>query len=230
MAKSNGSSTHQPLNRERILRTALRLVDRDGVDALSMRRLASELGVEAMSLYNHIPNKAALLDGVTKIILDEINPAVAATGLWEERIQAITSEFRRVALAHPAAFILLATRPVASTVALQAFETGLALLADVGFDSATSVHAIRAIVALHTGAILRQLSGGGSSLIERSEAPELLAQQAAALRAGGFPALAAAVPDLGSCNHDEEYRFGMELILAGLRQQLARQEEARVAS
>ncbi|WP_322767309.1 TetR/AcrR family transcriptional regulator C-terminal domain-containing protein [Frankia sp. Cr1] len=222
MAKSNRAGTRQPLSRERIIDAAVRLVDRDGVDALSMRRLAGVLGVEAMSLYNHVPNKAAVLDGVTTVILDEIDIPPATIGPWEDRVHAIADEFRRVALAHPAAFILLATRPVRSKVAIRAFETGVALLAGAGFDKATSVHAIRAIVALHTGALLREFAGGGSSLVERSQSPEVRARQIEELQAGGFPALAAAVPDLATCDHDEEYRFGMEILLAGLRQRLGR--------
>src|ERR671912_371954 len=62
----------QPLSRQRILEAAVRFVDREGLEALSMRKLGSELGVEAMSLYNHVPNKGALLDGMVEVLLGEL--------------------------------------------------------------------------------------------------------------------------------------------------------------
>ncbi len=221
MTRITGSGIRQPLNRERIIRAAVHLVDRDGVEALSMRRLAAELGVEAMSLYNHVPNKAAVLDGVTEAVQDEIDVTVAATGKWEDRVEAIAGEFRRVALAHPNAFILLVTRPVGSTVALRAFDTAMVLLANAGFDTATSVHILRTIVALHTGSVLRELNGGWNLLVDQQQSPELLALRMGELRAGGFPALATAASDLAVCDHEEEYRFGLKLLLIGLRQLLA---------
>src|SRR5919106_4499638 len=74
----------RPLSRRRILETAVRFVDREGLEALSMRKLGSELGVEAMSLYNHVPNKSALLDGMVEVLLGELE-VPSEDEEWERR-------------------------------------------------------------------------------------------------------------------------------------------------
>src|ERR687891_2960838 len=90
----------RPLSRRRILEAAVRFVDREGLDALSMRKLGSELGVEAMSLYNHVPNKSALLDGMVEVLLGELEILSENYG-WEERIREGYRAFRRLAHKHP---------------------------------------------------------------------------------------------------------------------------------
>src|ERR671913_1313899 len=100
----------QPLSRQRILEAAVRFVDREGLEALSMRKLGSELGVEAMSLYNHVPNKDALLDGMVEVLLGELE-VPAESQSWEERIRQGYGAFRRLAHRHPNVFPLLVNRP-----------------------------------------------------------------------------------------------------------------------
>ena len=78
-------AARQPVTRARIFATALALLDREGPAALSMRRLGEVLGVEAMSLYHHVPNKAAILDGLFEAVLAELPPAPPATG-WREAV------------------------------------------------------------------------------------------------------------------------------------------------
>src|SRR5215218_3500871 len=96
----------RPLSRRRILEAAVRFVDREGLEALSMR----ELGVEAMSLYNHVPNKSALLDGMVEVLLGELEIPPEDEG-WERRIREAYRAFRRLAHEHPNVFPLLVVRP-----------------------------------------------------------------------------------------------------------------------
>src|SRR5918995_6954834 len=100
----------QPLNRRRILETAVRFVDSEGLEALSMRKLGAKLGVEAMSLYNHVPNKGALLDGMVEVLLGELEIPPESEG-WERRIREAYGAFRRLAHEHPNVFSLLLGRP-----------------------------------------------------------------------------------------------------------------------
>src|SRR5215217_6386785 len=100
----------RPLSRRRILEAAVRFVDREGLDALSMRKLGSELGVEAMSLYNHVPNKSALLDGMVEVLLGELEIPPEDEG-WERRVKEAYRAFRRLAHEHPNVFPLLVVRP-----------------------------------------------------------------------------------------------------------------------
>ena len=93
-----------------ILRAALRIVDRDGVDGLSMRRLSEEVGRDPTVVYRHIPNKAALLDGVAEIVLGQLHVDTADPD-WAAQLRAVAHDFRRLALEHPNMVPLLVIRP-----------------------------------------------------------------------------------------------------------------------
>src|SRR5262245_10288166 len=122
--RSEGSNGHSPgpadvppsrpgLNRDRVVDTALAIVDHDGLDALTMRRLAGDLGVEAMSLYHWFPNKAAILDALVEAALRET--AVALEPIpergWRESLRALAYAHRRVLKAHPNTLSYLNSRP-----------------------------------------------------------------------------------------------------------------------
>ncbi|MDQ3303151.1 MAG: TetR family transcriptional regulator, partial [Actinomycetota bacterium] len=83
------AEVRRPLSRRRVLEAAVGLADREGLEALSMRRLGRELGVEAMSLYNHVPNKEALLDGMVEVLLAEMEVSVSGKQGWEERVREV---------------------------------------------------------------------------------------------------------------------------------------------
>ena len=119
---STTTRARRPLTRARILTAALRLVDREGLEALSMRRLGQALGVEAMSLYNHVPNKAAVLDGLVELLLGELEIPGPEAGDWWERIRRIAHSYRRSAHAHPHAFPLAVTRPYNTPATLRQLE------------------------------------------------------------------------------------------------------------
>ena len=120
-----------------ILRAALRIVDRDGVDGLSMRRLSDEVGRDPTVLYRHIPNKAALLDGVAEIVLEQLHVDTADPD-WAAQLRAVAHDFRRLALEHPNVVPLLVTRPLATPLGqrppgmLRPLEDVLVLLTRAG--------------------------------------------------------------------------------------------------
>nr|MBA3820674.1 TetR family transcriptional regulator [Deltaproteobacteria bacterium] len=116
----------QPLTREKILDAALEILDRDGLDALSMRKLGAAVGVEAMSLYNHVANKDALLDGIHERILLSLEPAAART--WQSFIRHQAVALHRALLAHPKAIPLFATRPAATPAAIERLDQYLGVL------------------------------------------------------------------------------------------------------
>ena len=105
----------ETLTRERILTAAIAFVDEHGLTALTMRRLGRELGVEAMSLYRYVPGREELLDGIVEMILTEMHDdpdvLVSPQDGWQDFLQRIAHGVRRVALAHPGAFPLVASRP-----------------------------------------------------------------------------------------------------------------------
>ena len=107
------ASRRRSLSRRRVLEAAGGLADREGLGALTMRRLGAELGVEAMSLYNHIPNKGALLDGIHERILLSLH-APGPTRSWQAYARHQALALHRALLAHPHAIPLFATRPAAT--------------------------------------------------------------------------------------------------------------------
>ena len=136
-------STRQvKLTRSGILSAAVALVDERGVEALSMRGLASELGIEAMSIYNHVPSKDALLDGIVETVLDEVH-APGGAGTWQEVMRELALRHRAVALSHPRVMLLYSSRTVASPAWRRAVEDTFAALQGAGFAAEEAVNAYR---------------------------------------------------------------------------------------
>jgi TetR/AcrR family tetracycline transcriptional repressor len=143
----DAAAVRQPLTRPRIMQAALDLVDRDGLEALTMRRVAAGLGVEAMSLYHHVPNKEAILDGVLDLVVATADlPTGDVTAA--EWIRGTAEAFRRLALNHPRVFPLLTSRPipVADPAAAAPLEAGLAAFAKLGLSPATGYAAMQAVL------------------------------------------------------------------------------------
>src|ERR671916_2504529 len=148
----------QPLSRQRILEAAVRFVDREGVEALSMRKLGSELGVEAMSLYNHVPNKGALLDGMVEVLLGELEVPPEDEG-WERRVREAYRAFRRLAHEHPNVFPLLISRPPETMDGLWLVEEFIRTLRGAGFDAETALYAFRALSSYASGYAMAEIRG-----------------------------------------------------------------------
>ncbi len=121
------------LSRAQVLAAALGIVDREGEGALTMRRLARDLGVEAMSLYGYVRNKDALLDGVVEQIMSEV-VVVPRDGAWEPWVRAQLASFRDALLRHPRALTIVAVRPVMSETTLALAESVLAELRSLGLS------------------------------------------------------------------------------------------------
>jgi AcrR family transcriptional regulator len=156
-----------------ILQTALSIVDRDGVDRLSMRRLSNAVGRDPVMLYRHVPNKAAVLDGVAEIILAQLSVDTADPN-WAAQLRTVTHHahhFRQLALAHPNVVPLLVTRPLATPLGqrppgmLRPLEDVLALLTSAGFTGDDALHIYRVLFGYLYGHILHELQ----EVIERPE-------------------------------------------------------------
>ena len=140
--------TRTPLTRQRIAVAALELVDAEGLDALSMRKLGASLGVEAMSLYNHVKNKDDLLDALSELLHQQILASYTppAGGPWRDRATAMACAYWQLAQAHPNAFAIVGTRPVASPSGIAVLGECVRLFSDAGFDER------RASLMFHTAA------------------------------------------------------------------------------
>jgi TetR/AcrR family transcriptional regulator, tetracycline repressor protein len=199
----------QPLSRRRVLEEAMRYVDREGLEALTMRKLGAELGVEAMSLYNHVPNKSALLDGMVEVLLGELE-IPPENRSWEERIREGYRAFRRLAREHPNIFPLLVTRPPDTMDGVWLVEEFLKTLQGAGFDKETALHAFRALSSYTFGYAMSEIRGfalepGGSRLGALRLSPR------------EFPRISELGPRLEGVDHDAEFEFGLDFILDGLK-------------
>jgi AcrR family transcriptional regulator len=196
-----------PLSRDRIVDRAIEMADRDGLDAVTLRRLAKELGVHVTSLYNHVADR----DAVTTGIVDElITRAALPTGEveWEPWVRAFVAAIGQIAEEHPGAFAALQRRPVESPTASASFEAALEAFQRAGLEPADAYGAVKATtyVALSIG-VERALS-------RRGEQVETSLEQ---LPAEAFPHIHALSDDL---DPEVTWAFGVETLIAGLRAQI----------
>jgi AcrR family transcriptional regulator len=206
------------LSRPLILAKALELVDDEGADALTMRRLGAELGVEAMSLYRHVESKRALLDGIAEQLMAEVDERPVDAHLdWADGARHLASGIRGVALAHPAAFELVGTRALNTHAALRPVEALLADLRRGGFAPDQAVAAYRLLVSYIRGFALGEIAGFTLSAAD-ADPTRLTGDK---LPASEFPVIHELVSALTKNPADEHFRLGLETILHGLQQRLA---------
>ena len=147
----SGSRARTPLSRERVLRAAVKVADEGGIEAVTMRRLADELGAEAMSLYYHVSKKEDILDGLVDVIAAEINDAVAqlgpakANGDWKAAARQRILAARQVFLRHRWAPGVLQNRAGASPEVMRYFDGLVGLMRDGGFSYDLIHHALHAL-------------------------------------------------------------------------------------
>src|SRR5271157_4184244 len=206
------------ITRDVVLTTALEIIDRDGADALSMRRLARALNRDPMILYRHAPNKAALLDGIAETVLAQLKVDPADPD-WAGQLRAVARDYRALALAHPHVVPLLVTRALATPLALRPpgtlrpLEDVLALLTRAGFSGPDALHIYRALFGFVHGHILDELQ----ELAENpDETDDLLRLGLHRLPIGEFPLLRDLAPLLGGYDGAAELERGLDILLTGL--------------
>ncbi|MFG3052485.1 TetR/AcrR family transcriptional regulator [Kitasatospora sp. NPDC048239] len=232
MVEQDGAERRR-LSRPLVLATAVALVDREGLAALTMRRLAADLGVESMAIYRYTPGKEALVDGLVEAFFAEVNerlrtsadddreegrakPAVPA---WRAELRRIASAFAVVAHAHPEILPLVATRPLSVPVArrpapaLQLTEHILAVLGRAGFDDPTALTVYRAFVAWNLGCLLVDKR----QVVDNPDEPDpLLRLGLHRLPAAEYPRLRALVPRLADYDDRREMLDGLDSLLDGM--------------
>ena len=125
----------QSLDPKQVAEAALHLIDSEGIDGFSMRRLGQALGVEAMALYNHYKDKDAILDAVASLVLSSV-PLPPSKGVWKSRLKALCTGVRRTARQKPSLFHLAMTRPLPPAAGVTLVEAALAILSDAGLKGA----------------------------------------------------------------------------------------------
>lgn len=205
MARTRDALTH-----DRVLQAALTLADAEGLDALTMRRLGTALGVEAMSLYRHVPNKEALLDAMVDVIVHEwIDDGAALKADWRARIAAIMHRAHATLLARPWAVELVTIRPRVGDGRLRYAETITTALLEAGFTPQLAHHGLHIV----DGTIM-----GFTAQQARRPTAEALGDRVQALYNGD---LAARYPGISVTirehhDHAEEYSLMVDLVIDGL--------------
>ena len=200
-----------PLTRERILRTAVRLADREGPEAVTLRRIAAELDVHVTSLYNHVPTRDAVTDGIVELLLDDAKLPTTPVS-WETWVERFFDALGTIAATHPGAYAALQQRPVQGPRASASFEVALAAFTRAGFTPADAYAAVKTVV------FLALAVGVERSMVARGEMAET---DVDALPAAAFPL----VRSIAAVTAPEEtWAFSLDAVLAGLRAQLRRRK------
>lgn len=203
-----------PLSRERVLRAAADLADEHGIDALTMRSLGQRLGVEAMSLYNHVANKDDLLDGIVDLVVGEIERPAGDVD-WREAMRRRATSARAAFERHPWASALVDTRQSSGPERLRYLDWVLGTLRRAGCSVQLAVHAISAIDSYVYGFGRQQLAMSSTDAGTPQAAEEFLA----AVPAADFPYLAEVISEFATgAGYDDaaDFEFGLGLILDGL--------------
>jgi AcrR family transcriptional regulator len=204
-----------PLSKERVLRAALVLADEGGIESLTMRKLGQKLGVEAMSLYNHVANKDDILDGIVDLVFSEI--AVPSAGAdWKAAMRRRGISARDVLLRHPWATSLMQTRTKPGPATLRHHDSVLGSLRKAGFTVDMAAHAFSVMDGYIYGFALQQINLPSHSSEEAAELAESILRE---LPADEYPHLAEMIVEHAlkpGYDYAEEFAFGLDLILDGL--------------
>ncbi len=203
-----------PLTRERIEIAALALIERDGLDAFSTRKLAAELGCEAMSIYHHYPSKAHLTDALVDRVLAELPPVPDLP--WGEKLRRSVHDWRQMALRHPRFYGFMALHRLNTPGGIRAIAGVLAVVREGGLDTETTARLFRAIGYYVTGASLDETAGyaRGTSAAEP-------VSDAVVLR--DYPDVVAVNPFFKPQHHEATFDLGLDFLIAGAEMMAAQQ-------
>lgn len=211
-----------PLTHQRLLTAALRVIDAEGLEALTMRRLGRELSRDPMALYRYAANRAALLDGVVELVLSRFVIPVDVQD-WRQQLRVTAHEFRRLALDHPHVVPLLVTRPLSTPLGLRPLgtlrplEQMLGMLIGAGFSSSDALHVYRAYFGFLHGHVLTELQ---ELVVDPDETDDLLRLGLHRLPPLEFPHIRSLATALAEYDGSAELDQGLDLMLAGLDAQL----------
>jgi AcrR family transcriptional regulator len=212
--KANAASTREPLTRDRVIAAAMRVMDAEGLEAVSMRRVAREVGVEAMSLYHHVEDKEDLLDGICEHVMAEFEFPEPVDD-WAENCRRGARAWRKLLQAHPAVMRLFAEQrgPVRSIDSMRPMEYALGILRGSGLSDRDTAQAFHAFGGYIQGFVMMELGSIAGSA--DPEHMKMHAELAAALPEE-FPMLQAVSRYFAECESDEQFEFGLDLLIGGL--------------
>ncbi|KAA5837208.1 TetR/AcrR family transcriptional regulator C-terminal domain-containing protein [Saccharopolyspora hirsuta] len=200
------------LTRQDVLAAALALVDREGLKALSMRRLGAELGVEAMTLYHHVSNKEALLDGLVEQLLAEAVAPRSSSGSWQADLRNYAHALREALLAHPNAIPLVASRPAVTSRNLEIMERELGALHAAGFPLEVGLDVLFSLAGFVLGQVVTATGPGQADAAEQ-------VRNLSDVDPAEFPLLTAAAARASDrAGARSRFDFALDAMIAGFEQ------------
>ena len=214
------SAVRRPLTRERILHTGLQMIDQQGLEAFTMRKLAKALGVDPMSMYRHFENKDALLDGVADVLWSEVKLPESMVG-WEALLRSFATSLRALAHVHPHAYALLCKNQSLPLALLRLCDVALEQLQRAGFEQKRALEILCTVSSYAMGYAMVELSALSPVTTERGT-PELtdirrLTQLMRRLPRETPAHLVEVACVLTGCDMDAQFLFGLDLMLTSLR-------------
>jgi AcrR family transcriptional regulator len=204
------------LTAERIRDEALKLIDAEGLESFSTRRLGAALGCEAMAIYWYYPSKDALLDAVVEALISRLPVEPSAVGDWVDALRKLAHGYRRLAHLHPHAFPLLATRRFATEGTWRFLEGLFELARKGGLDDRQTARFFRVVSSYCSGVALDELAGLREAKRDAAaEDGEALARARAVVQEA-FPRLSAVSAWLEPSHFDDVFVFGLEMLLGAL--------------
>ncbi|GHO42140.1 TetR/AcrR family transcriptional regulator [Ktedonospora formicarum] len=202
-----------PLTRQRVLEAALHLIDQEGLEGFSMRKLGAMLGVEAMALYNHVENKRALFDGVIELLVIQSPSPEQFDGTPREELWAFAHAFRDVLRAHPRVLPLVATSPLRTKASLVILDRLLATIQRAQITGVQAIYALQCLVGFIVGHTWIETGTPPMADLERGPNGPMVWQQ---FPAEHYPTLHALLPEITQWNPDREFDFGLQALFQSL--------------
>jgi AcrR family transcriptional regulator len=215
--RAAGGRARASLSRERIAAAAMALVDREGLAALSTRRLGEELGCEAMSIYHHFPSKAHLMDALIDLMIAGARVAMEPQWTWRERLRRAAHGFRAMALEHPAFFPFFAVHRLNTPAGVAYIDGIIGILREAGFSDREAATYFREIGYYLTGAALDETAGYARGPSSAEPVPNETI-------AANFRNLAAAAAYFQPAHFEATFETGLDMLLEGIERSRARQD------
>jgi AcrR family transcriptional regulator len=207
----------QPLSLELIVRTALDLLDSEGLDAVSMRKVAQRLGTGAASLYAYVHNKDELHELMLDLVIGEIEVPKLDPGKWQEQIKDVVRQQVEVLTAHPGiAQVVVRTPAPTGPNALVIAEAMMAILRSAGLSDRVVAFAVDILALFGTAVAMERSADFGLSDAERVERMQMVQRYFSELPAERFPTTVSLLPALMSGDDDERFEFGLDLLVQGI--------------
>lgn len=221
----SADTPRSPLTRERVIDAALRILDRDGLDGLTMRALGRELDADPMAAYYHLPNKAAILDGIVEAVWSELELPEPSGAPWQEQLAQIARAMRRTLVRHPNSLPVLATRPNLSASGFRLTDRALGVLLQAGLPPGEALEFVNAAAEFVLGHALTEsapgLAEGGA------DADHILAAVDRLQGGEDFPNLARVLQeaDLSELTQERIFEAGLDVLRRGLERRLDELDE-----